>query len=71
MGVNSKDLDEHGYALCCVCRKKFSLSDLEDKCEFCGRWFCRSCAKPTPPGHGYGKICKKCYIRIKKEDKRK
>ena len=23
MGVNSWDLDERGYALCCVCRKNF------------------------------------------------
>ena len=49
-GVNSRDLNEYGYALCSCCRKKFSLGDLQDKCEFCNRWFCKSCAKPTPAG---------------------
>lgn len=71
MGVNSRGLDEHGYALCGVCRKKYFVSDLVEPCEFCGRWFCRNCAKPVPPGHGHGKICKNCYIRIKKEDREK
>jgi len=70
MGVNSNELDEHGNALCSVCRKKFNLSELEDQCGICGKWFCHNCAKPTPVGHGYGKICKKCYIRIKSSDKK-
>lgn len=65
MGVNSKELDQRGYALCGVCRKKYPLSELEDKCEFCGKWFCKKCAKPVPPGHGYGKICRNCYNKIK------
>lgn len=69
MGINSKDLDEHGYALCGCCRKKFSLKELEDKCEFCGKWFCKSCAKPVPNGHGFGKICKRCYVKIKNADR--
>lgn len=66
MGTSSRDLDESGYALCGACRRKFSLSELEDKCEFCGKWFCHDCARETPPGHGYGKICKKCYAKLKK-----
>lgn len=70
-GVNSRDLNEYGYALCSCCRKKFSLGDLQDKCEFCNRWFCKSCAKPTPAGHGFGKICKRCYVKIKEEDRKK
>lgn len=69
MGINSNDLDEYGHAKCTVCRKNFTLADLEDKCEFCNKWFCKKCSKPTPPGHGYGKICKNCYVRIRKIDK--
>lgn len=69
MGVNSNELNEYGYALCCVCRKKFFLRDLEDQCGICGKWFCHNCAKPVPKGHGYGTICKKCYTKIKNEDR--
>lgn len=65
MGINANDLDEYGYALCTCCRKKFFISDLEDKCNFCDKWFCKSCAKPTPPPHGHGKICKRCYTNLK------
>lgn len=71
MGVNSRELDESGYALCGCCRKKFFLRDLEDQCEFCGKWFCKSCSKPVPAGHGYGKICKRCYTKIKNEDRKR
>lgn len=67
MGLSSKQLDEHGYALCCVCRRKFFLRELEEQCEFCGNWFCKDCAMPTPKGHGFGKVCKKCYNKVKNE----
>lgn len=56
MSTNSSELNESGYALCICCRKKFFISDLEDQCEFCGKWFCKNCAKPVPAGHGFGKI---------------
>ena len=69
MGTNTRELDEFGYALCGVCHKKFFLSDLEEQCEICGRWFCHNCARPTPSGHGFGKVCKNCYIKIKNEDR--
>lgn len=71
MGVNSRELNEFGYALCCCCRKKYFLRDLEDQCPFCGKWFCKNCAKPVPPGHGFGKVCKRCYTRTINEDRRK
>lgn len=58
------DLNELGQAICGVCRKHYKFSELEDKCEFCGRWFCKNCARPVPQGHGYGLICKKCADRI-------
>ena len=70
MGVNSYDLDEYGYALCSCCRKKYAYKDLADKCELCDKWFCKSCAKPVPRGHGAGKICKRCYDRIIIEDRK-
>lgn len=66
MGVNSRDLDEYGYALCCVCKKKFFIGELEDKCEFCGKWFCHDCARETPAPYGSGKICRNCYNKLKK-----
>lgn len=56
MSTNSSELNESGYALCICCRKKIFISDLEDQCEFCGKWFCKNCAKPVPAGHGFGKI---------------
>lgn len=65
MGVNSYELDEYGYALCCSCRRKYRIGDLEEQCGICNRWFCKFCAKPTPQGHGSGKICKNCYNKIK------
>ena len=52
MGTNSYDLNESGYALCSSCRKKFFIRDLVDKCGICDRWFCKDCARPTPPSHG-------------------
>lgn len=66
MGINSRELDENGYALCGACRKKFFISELEDQCGICGKWFCRNCARTVPAGHGYGTICKNCYIQIRK-----
>ena len=68
MGVNAKELDERGYALCSCCRKKYFLNELEEQCEFCGKWYCKKCAKPVPLGHGFGKICKRCYTEIKNKD---
>lgn len=65
MGTNSYDLNESGYALCSSCRKKFFIRDLVDKCGICDRWFCKDCARPTPPSHGCGEICKNCYTKIK------
>ena len=41
------------------------------KCEFCGKWFCKSCSKPVPSGQGFGKCCKKCYTKIVNDDKRR
>ena len=70
MGLNSRELNEEGYALCCVCRKKHFIRDLEDQCGICGKWFCHECSKPTPSGHGYGNICKNCYIKIKNSHKK-
>ena len=69
MGVNSRQLNEYGYALCGVCRKKFFIGDVQEICEFCGRWYCKKCARPTPPPHGHGKICKKCYDKTIREDR--
>lgn len=69
MGTNSRELDEHGYALCGCCRKKCSVSDLVEPCEFCGKWFCRNCAREVPAGHGHGKICVRCYEKIKRMDR--
>ena len=66
MGVNSKDLNENGYALCACCRKKYFISELEDKCAFCNKWYCKSCSRPTPEGHGSGNVCKICYMKYKK-----
>lgn len=62
--LNSKDLDENGYALCCVCRKKKFCTDLET-CSECDRWVCSSCRsyrRQSP----FGYICKKCYLKSKK-----
>lgn len=70
MGTNSRNLNEHGYALCGVCRKKFFVDELEGPCEFCGRWFCRNCAREVPAGHGHGKICVRCHDKLRKSDKR-
>ncbi len=66
MGTNSRNLDEHGNALCGVCRKKFNLSELEGLCEFCGRWFCHNCSREVPAGHGHGRICLRYYDKLKR-----
>ena len=66
MALNSRELNEEGYALCGVCRKKLSVGELVDQCNFCGKWFCPDCARETPAGHGSGLICKRCYMRLKK-----
>lgn len=69
MEVTSKDLNERGYARCCVCGKTYFISDLKENCEICHRWFCRKCSRPTPKGHGFGVVCKNCYTKMKKEDR--
>ena len=59
VGVNSYDVNEGGQALCCVCRKKKSFSELADKCTDCGRWVCKECSsyqRQLP----FGYICKNC-----------
>lgn len=60
MGINSRDLNEDGYAMCVSCRKKKSISDLADKCVFCDRWVCKSCATYRRQGVPYGYMCKAC-----------
>ena len=44
LNLNSYDLNESGEALCCICRRKFSLSDLY-LCPGCERWVCKNHAK--------------------------
>lgn len=53
---NSNTLNENCEALCCVCRRKFDISNLYN-CDYCGRWACISHVKKGPMG---GKICEKC-----------
>lgn len=64
---NSTDLDEFGQAKCVVCKKVYGLGQLQDKCEFCGKWFCKDCAEDTPKPFGHGKICRKCFNKLSKD----
>ena len=60
---NTRTLDEHGYAYCGVCGRKFFLEFLHDQCELCGKWFCEDCAREAPYPVG-GIVCKNCYDEL-------
>lgn len=55
MALNSRQLDENGYAKCAVCGKKVYISNLES-CIRCDRFACKSC---TTKINGCS-VCKKC-----------
>lgn len=58
MGLNSRAVNEHGYGICRICRKKFGYSELET-CSSCERLVCKNCAtyqRQFP----FGFICKAC-----------
>lgn len=56
LNVNSDTLNENGEALCCVCKRKFSISELY-LCDYCDKWVCTSHLKKGTLG---GKMCENC-----------
>lgn len=61
MGVCTTHLDERGYGLCCVCRKKFFISDLY-LCDCCDKFVCTTHKKKYKNLN----ICLSCYTLQKK-----
>lgn len=59
MSLNSKTLNERGFAICVSCHKKFPVSDLET-CNYCNRFVCIKCATFVKSGAG-GIACKSCF----------
>lgn len=58
MGLNSYNLNETGDATCCICRKKFFVSQLETCC-YCDRFVCRAHSKRSKRISG-GYVCSRC-----------
>ena len=61
MGASTTQLDEHGYGLCCTCRKKFFVGDLY-VCAYCDKFVCKTHKK----NYRYVEVCPSCYMAIKK-----
>lgn len=60
MGTNTTTLDEHGYGLCGICRKKFFVGQL-DSCAYCDKWVC-----PVHKKKYKGlTVCPKCLLILK------
>ena len=59
MGLSSKELNEAGHAICCVCGKEKSYSELAGTCSVCDRWVCKDCSSYMRQ-FPYGYICKNC-----------
>ena len=38
---NTTELNEKGEGLCCVCRRKFGIEEL-NLCNGCDRWMCKA-----------------------------
>lgn len=55
MSLNSRQLNEDGYAICTVCRKKFFVKDLK-LCSYCDCFVCKTCATKKDASI----VCKKC-----------
>ena len=64
MGVNTYGVDEAGYGLCCVCRKKKSFSELET-CAECERLVCHDCSSYQRQ-FPFGYICRRCQAKRRK-----
>ena len=62
MGTNTTTLDQNGYGLCGVCRKKFFVGQLYT-CAYCDKWIC-SAHKKNYKGMT---VCTRCYEIWKKK----
>ncbi len=58
MGLNTREVNEYGQALCCVCRKKKEFNELEN-CIECGRMVCKDCCSYQRQ-FPFGYICRTC-----------
>ena len=64
MSLSSKGLNENGYAMCTICRKKKFVSELET-CAVCDKFVCKDCATSRRQGNPYGYVCKRCSEKLK------
>ena len=64
MSLSSARLNENGYAICTICRKKKFISELET-CVLCDKFVCKDCATYRRQGNPYGYVCRRCAIKLK------